>query len=226
MDRASPRIDVWIMRTDRIDSPAHERLLARLSETERNDHDRHAKPQDRVLHAAAHALKRHALSARFDVKPSAWSFTMNAYGKPRPSNGPDGAEPRFNLTHTPGLVAVAVSNGIDLGLDAETLDPAHATLDTAMAFAHPSELRTLDPASPHFVGDFYRLWTRKEALAKATGLGLSLEVRTLIFADEIDGPWHLEEWDEGPHDRMALIVETKLGSPEIRIHRIEPTALT
>ena len=218
--KTQPRVDLWIMHIGMTDATIHDRLLARLNERERAHHDRHAKPQDRLHHAAAHALKRHALSARFDGAPSKWEFTENAYGKPRLSNGPDGTDPHFNLTHTPGLVAVAVSNGLDLGLDAEVLDPDHVTLDTAMAFAHPSELRELDPASPNFVRDFYRLWTRKEVLAKATGLGLSLDVRTLVFSDEIDGQWHLHEWDEGADHRMALIATLKNGTPEIVEHRL------
>jgi 4'-phosphopantetheinyl transferase len=220
MNGGAPRVDLWIMHTGMIDAKLHDRLLARLNERERAHHDRHAKPQDRLHHAAAHALKRHALSARFDGAPSKWEFTENPYGKPRLSNGPNSTDPHFNLTHTSGLVAVAVSNGLDLGLDAEALDPDHVSLDTAMAFAHSSELRGLDPASPHFVHNFYRLWTRKEVLAKATGLGLSLDVRTLVFADEIDGQWHLHEWDEDADHHLALIATLKYGPPEIVEHRV------
>jgi 4'-phosphopantetheinyl transferase len=221
MTTKTPRVDVWIMPTGTIDPVIHRRLYTRLDDRERAAHDRHAKEHDRLLYAAAHALKRYALLTQFDGAPTSWTFTENAYGKPRLSNPPDGTDPRFNLTHTPGLVAVAVSNGLDLGLDAEALDPSHATLDTASAFAHPSELRALDPDSPDYVRKFYRLWTRKEALAKATGLGLSLEVRTLIFADEIDSQWHLHEWDEGDSHRIALIAALEFGVPEIVTHRID-----
>lgn len=219
MDGKVPRIDLWIMHTDTIDPQAYQRLLARLSPRERSVLERLAKPADRRLHAAAHALKRHALSARFDRAPLEWDFVENANGKPRLSNAADGTDPRFNLTHTQGLVAVAVSNGLDLGLDAEWHDPTHATLDTAQAFAHPAELRAFDPESASFVRDFYRLWTRKEALAKATGLGLALDVRTLIFDDEIQS-WHLAEWEEGPEHCIALVTEAKTDAPEILLHRI------
>lgn len=220
MDGARPLIDLWLMPTHDIDDTRHAALLARLPDPERQEHDRHARPMDRLLYAAAHALKRHALSQRFDGLPLAWEFTEGPYGKPRLSNPPDGADPRFNLSHTPGLVAVAVADGIDLGLDVEALDPAHADMDTADAFAHRTELGDLDPAAPDFVDRFYRLWTRKEALAKATGLGLALEVRALIFADELDGRWHLHEHDVDGSHRLALIAELKSGAPEIAMHRI------
>jgi 4'-phosphopantetheinyl transferase len=226
MDERDRRIDLWLMRTDAIDPATHQKLLARLNAQERDAHDRHAKPSDRLLHAAAHALKRHALSARFDGHPSAWTFTENPNGKPRLSNPPDGNDPRFNLSHTAGLVAVAVSHGIELGLDVEALDPAHADLDTAEAFAHPAEWRALDPKAADFIPAFYRLWTRKEALAKATGLGLALEVRQLILEDEIDGQWHLTEFDPTPQHRLALMSALGQGSPQIEIHEIEPLLIS
>ena len=220
-----PRIDLWLMPCHDIDQARHAAVLARLPDGERAEHDRHAKPADRLLYAAAHSLKRHALSARFGGPPDGWTFVDGPHGKPRLSNPPDGRDPRFNLSHTPGLVAVAVADGIELGLDIEALDPAHVDLDTAMAFAHASELGDLDPAAPDFVDRFYRLWTRKEALAKATGLGLSLDVRELIVADELDGQWHLHEQEEDTGHRLALIAELKLGEPAIVTHRISAAAM-
>ena len=221
MTDATQRIDLYWMLTDAIDQSQHQELLSLLSDTERQAHDRFAKPEDRLLHAAAHTLKRFALATRFGGNPAMWNFLDGTHGKPRLSNPPDGTDPRFNLSHTPGLVAVAVSDGIELGLDVEALDPTHADLDTAHAFAHPTELRLLDPNAPDFIPAFYRLWTRKEALAKATGLGLSLEVRELIFDDEIQGQWHLMESDVTPQHRLALIAALKNGTPDVVMHRID-----
>ena len=220
MDAPTPRIDLWLMPL--ADNPAdhYARWLALLDETERSAHDRHAKPQDRLLFAAAHALTRHALSQRFDGDPRHWRFVEGQHGKPRVVNPPQAVDPRFNLSHSAGLVAVAIADGLELGLDVEALDPNSADLDTAHAFAHPVELRRLDPQANDFVANFYRLWTRKEALAKATGLGLSLEVRQLIFDEEIAGHWHLMECDEGPAHRVALITEIKKGAPEIITQRL------
>ena len=222
MDATAPRIDLWIMRTDPIDASLHQRLLTRLDERERKTHQKLAKEQDRILYAAAHALKRHALSQAAPGDPLQWRFSENNYGKPALSNPPDGYDLRFNLSHTPGLVAIALSQGLELGLDVEHLNPTHADLDVAAAFAHPSELKALDPTHPDFVAAFYRLWTCKEALAKATGLGLALEVRQFNLAEEIDGVWHLEDWQEDQSHHIALIASLAQGQPSLIIHRIEP----
>lgn len=220
MTNATQRIDIHWMRTDDIDEELHQRLLTLLSESERQAHQRLAKAEDRILYAAAHALARHALTRRFGTHSALWSFVDGTHGKPRVSNPPDGTAPRFNLSHTPGLVAVAVSDGIELGLDVEALDPTHADLDTAKAFAHPAELRELAPSAPDFIAAFYRLWTRKEALAKATGLGLSLEVRHLIFEDEIRDQWQLAEWDVTPQHRMAVVTAWNGITSEVTVRSI------
>ena len=67
--------------------------------------------------------------------------------------------------------------------------------------------------------------TEQEAMAKATGLGLALEVRQLIFTEELEGQWHLHEQDEGEAHRLALIAELKNGAPEIVTHRIASAEL-
>lgn len=223
MDAPSPRIDLWLMPLDGSAANHHQRWLTSLDDAERVAHDRHTKAADRLLFAAAHALTRHALSQRFGGDPTHWRFAENPHGKPRIANPLPALDPRFNLSHTPGLVAVAVADGLELGLDVEALNPLSADLDTAQAFAHPSELRQLDPNATDFMAAFYKLWTRKEALAKATGLGLSLEVRQLIFDDEIVGHWHLTEMDEGQHHRVALVTELKKGPPTIVTQRTSPT---
>jgi len=222
MDAVSPRIDLWLMPLNGDAVDHHGRWLAGLDDAERVAHDRHAKDQDRILYAASHALTRYALSQRFDADPSHWRFSEGPHGKPRIAHPGPAIDPRFNLSHTPGLVAVAITDGLELGLDVEALDPVSADLDTAHAFAHPAELRHLDPEAPDFLAAFYKLWTRKEALAKATGLGLSLEVRQLIFEDEIVDHWHLIEFDEGTAHRVALLAELNKGRPEFVMHRIVP----
>lgn len=220
MDTPLPRIDLWLMPLGDDAIHHHEDWLAFLDDAERAAHDRHAKLPDRLRYAAAHALARHALSHRFDGDPTHWRFTENQHGKPRIATVLPAVDPRFNLSHTDGLVAVAVADGLELGVDVEALDPVSADLDTAEAFAHPSELRQLDPDSTDFVATFYRLWTCKEALAKATGLGLSLEVRQFIFEDEIADEWHVLESEEGQTHRWALVAEQKKGIPHLVIHRL------
>ena len=80
----------------------------------------------------------------------------------------------FNLSHTDGLVAIALSRSRRVGIDVEKTRSVLDEIEIADKFFSPSEsvqLRSLSPADRHFA--FLCCWTRKEAYAKATGLGLA-----------------------------------------------------
>lgn len=73
----------------------------------------------------------------------------------------------FNISHSHGSVAVAVSDVGEIGIDIETTDvPRDKALRLAKRFFSESE-SSLCPDS------FPRLWTRKEAAAKLLGIPLA-----------------------------------------------------
>lgn len=80
--------------------------------------------------------------------------------------------PCFSLTHTAGLVAVAVATGRDVGVDAEAVVADAATSAVAETFCTPAELQAFDALDE---GDrlarFFALWTLKESILKAAGKG-------------------------------------------------------
>ena len=81
----------------------------------------------------------------------------------------------FNISHSGGLVVCAVSTGGRIGVDTERVK----TLDMSAFqdyFSEKERQWMQKTASPEQA--FFRLWTRKEALAKADGRGLSLPFDT------------------------------------------------
>ncbi|CAH0159790.1 4'-phosphopantetheinyl transferase superfamily protein [Roseomonas sp. CECT 9278] len=156
-----------------------EALLPRLDEAERARAGRFVFARDRRAYVLAHALLRFALAShgmRWDARIAA-----DAQGKPR-------VDPRdgllhVSLTHTDGLVAVAVAQDHEVGVDAEAAarDPDEAAL-RALALA-PPEIAELDGAADRRQR-LLRLWVAKEAVAKAVGLGLALQIRQVVLADE------------------------------------------
>jgi 4'-phosphopantetheinyl transferase len=98
-------------------------------------------------------------------------FTYGAFGKPALVGGGG----QFNLSHSGELVVIAVSALSPVGVDVEQVDRSVdfdgvvGSLGSAgerVAFAAlPTEDRRLA---------FFRWWTRKEAVMKALGTGLSL----------------------------------------------------
>lgn len=191
-----------------------------LDDDERRRSERFRFERDRLIFSAAHALLRAALAARLGK----WKggFRVDGFGKPE-LEPPTGTPPlRFNLTHTHGLVACALVDGADIGIDAEQIDPSRPLLELAehyFADAEIAQLRAAGGASRATA--FYRLWTLKEAIIKAIGEGLSLPLKRFAFTLEplsltIEGgdarEWHVEECRTVPEHAMALALRRPPGA--------------
>src|SRR5690606_40514070 len=81
---------------------------------------------------------------------------------------------------------IGVSRGGAIGVDIEVVSATPPYEVASMTFA-PSERQMLE-AAPERAELFYRLWVRKEALAKAIGRGLSLNLRDIAVHDGLDIP--------------------------------------
>jgi len=111
--------------------------------------------------------------------------------KPEPelaAAGPDAL--KFNLSHTGALAALVVTEGVDIGVDVELADPVKE--DIAGRFFSVPEQKALAalPEAEQTRG-FHRCWTRKEALVKALGDGLSAPLDGFAVSIEADAPARL-----------------------------------
>jgi 4'-phosphopantetheinyl transferase len=184
-------------------------LTELLDSRERARAARFAFEEDRRAYVAAHALLRVRLSEHLGGAPQDWRFAAAAHGKPFLLDAPH--DLRFSLTHARDMVAVALCEGADIGVDVEPANRRAESLKLAERFFAPQEatyLRSLE-------GDarceaFFAIWTVKEAVVKATGLGLaggldgfaiSLDPLTLTPRDasEPSTEWRLAHWRPGAH---------------------------
>lgn len=172
-------IEVFACRVTTADDGLLGALLGRLDARERDQAGRFVFARDRRIYVAAHALLRFA--AEQVAGPWRWRIVAGAHGKPRLEPA-DGA-PRFSLTHTDGLAAVALCREHEVGLDAEadSRDPDEAAL-SALALA-PPEIAELDRHTDRRQR-LLQLWVAKEAVAKAVGLGLGLPLQQVVLSGE------------------------------------------
>lgn len=85
----------------------------------------------------------------------------------------DPALPDFNLSHSDGLVAVAVGDG-RVGIDLQGVNPDFDPVPLAERFFAKDEAAVIRSAPETKRADlFFALWTKKEALGKALGRGLA-----------------------------------------------------
>ena len=164
------QVHVWAWDLDPPPLPSDWEIL---SEEETLRAHRFVYPRDRDRYVRAHSAMRTLLGGYTGVGPAGISFSTNAYGKPQIQSGNALELVRFNLTHSAGVAALAISRDYDLGIDIEHVRP----IDPEIAKDHFSarELATLQSLPPEqWLQGFYRCWTSKEALLKGEGLGLNL----------------------------------------------------
>jgi 4'-phosphopantetheinyl transferase len=139
---------------------------------------RFLRDDDRHRFLTGRALTRSALGSYLGCPPAEISLTVTAFGKPClcRAGGPD---LRFNLSHSGGLVALAVVIGNEVGIDVEAEPPGNADELVSIVLSGP-ERRAYEGLPPALrPAAFLSCWTRKEALLKASGTGLSCDPRML-----------------------------------------------
>ncbi|GAA3720944.1 4'-phosphopantetheinyl transferase superfamily protein [Spinactinospora alkalitolerans] len=206
-------------------------LPALLDERERERHARYRMAADRDRYAAAHALARLVCAREAGCAPQEVAFTLHCghcdrpepHGKPRPAGPAQGLE--LSITHSGARVAVAVARGAAVGVDVEQVREGRdieGLADYALTGAERTALDAV-PAAGRTAG-FFTYWSRKEALLKATGEGLSGGLASVAVSGPADDPavlaWDspgapehvwLGDLDAGPDHRAALAVLT--GAP-------------
>lgn len=125
----------------------------------------------RQTYGRAHGFLREVLAMHNSLSANELRFTPDSNGKPQLAVG----GLHFNLSYRPGRALLAVSNAGPVGADVEPLTPlADAAALIAELFA-PAEQAALRAAAPaDYWPLFYLIWTRKEAYAKALGMGLGM----------------------------------------------------
>jgi 4'-phosphopantetheinyl transferase len=177
-----------------------EELLPYLHEAEREQVAWLNQPADRWSFAAAHVGVRSLLATALGCSPREVAFLRGARGKPDldpARHGDDTHRVHFNISHTRGLVAVALA-GRPVGVDVERvreISDMHAVGETVFANESLSALaETVGEAARTAL--FFRFWTLGEAFIKATGEGLTQGLKTFAFnasgaprLTRVDGQW-------------------------------------
>jgi 4'-phosphopantetheinyl transferase len=147
-------------------APYYEGALSLLPPARRAKTERLRRPADRLRSLAAWLLLRRFLGARGDS-----DIKFGPWGRPELAKG----GPAFSLSHSGDFSALSVSDAAH-GLDLEGLArPVNfqAVLPRILSPAEAPFAKSL-AQSPE---GFFFVWTRKEALMKALGLGFQLDPR-------------------------------------------------
>lgn len=144
-----------------------------LSRTLPDEHARaarFARAEDSLRNLLGRALLR-TVAAHYGGMDPTQVIRVSTWGKPELEACTVGC----NISHACNQLWVAVAASQQVGIDIESADAAHARREAAAGF-HPDEIAALRRAPDARLATM-RCWCRKEAVSKATGLGLSLPLR-------------------------------------------------
>lgn len=224
---ADGEVHVWYARADLIGDAALAQYESLLSRDEIARRNRYRFEKDRRLLLVSHALLRLGLSRYVDVAPTGWTFVQNGYGKPEIARPRTDPPLRFNLSHTRGMAALAVTLGREIGVDVENCLRNIDAVGLAGRYFSPreaAELRSLPPEQRQ--SRFFDFWTLKEAYIKARGMGLSFPLRDFSMAvdtspveikfaagvDDVAVEWQFEQFHPSEHHKIAVAVRRDTGT--------------
>ena len=130
---------------------------------------------DQRRSAVARAALSRLVATRAGIDPAAVTLDHDEHGRPLI----EGSALAVSIAHAAEFVACAVSERA-VGVDLERTDRPEADAALAKRFCTPAERRQLDnlPVDERQQA-LVRLWTRKEAVAKALGLGVAIPFEQL-----------------------------------------------
>ncbi|WP_327325089.1 4'-phosphopantetheinyl transferase superfamily protein [Streptomyces sp. NBC_01210] len=175
---------------------------------------------DRDAYTVAHVTLRRLLGERLGQAPEAITLSREPCthcGGPHGRPVVPGNAVHFSLSHTDGLVMIALAT-VPVGVDVEGV-PAPGTVAEVATQLHPRERTELAALPPeHRPAAFAGCWTRKEALLKATGVGLNEDL-SLTYVGAGAQPagsadWLLADLPTDPGFAAAIAVHlTAPGAP-------------
>ena len=154
-------------------APADELMAQWITQEDRREFAKYGRPDARSASLLARAALRALLAHQTQQK--SWVFTHESTGKLR-MTCPDLGSVEGSISHSRGRVACAVSHAGPIGVDIEAhrFRAYDAIARYGFGAGEQVEVARLGARA------FYRIWTLREAMAKATGEGLAL------VADGID----------------------------------------
>ncbi|MBL7793514.1 MAG: 4'-phosphopantetheinyl transferase superfamily protein [Saprospiraceae bacterium] len=172
---------------------------------------------DQKRFISSRGLLRLILGSYLGQPPHALQFAYTAKGKPVLAAEFSSEALCFNLSHAGSFALYAVTRGRNVGIDIEHMRDQIDVDQIAGRFFSPGEIRSLEQVHGSNRKElFFQYWTRKEALIKAIGEGLSFPLEQLDVSS-INGKafhtenslWYIQDLFPGPGYTGAIALAEK-----------------
>lgn len=222
---AEGMVHLWFATLDQLrPRTAFYRDLLDPVETERAQRFRFK--QDRERFILGHGVLRELLGRYLKRDGSLIRFSRGPFGKPYLER----KKLRFNFSDTKDAILVGFTTGQEIGVDIETMT---RELDHAAVSEHyftTPEIAAIQAAGPDAKQCFLDFWTRKEAVLKASGVGIMDDLRVLrvdgehnVMAIEHEAfvkmaakEYHVRTWHLEQQHIVSLALPKQAGSVSFR----------
>ena len=152
-----------------------DRLAGCLAPDEEQRASAYSLPAVRHCYVACRSVLRNLLARYLETDPDKIEFAYSDHGKPRLAGRTAETGVEFNVSHTDGLAVVGIGRRRPLGVDIERLRDLSDMDGLIRRYFAPAEQEALGGRTASALRrSFFEIWTRKEAVMKALGVGLSL----------------------------------------------------
>jgi len=216
------QVRLWRVDLD-VGADAEARFRRELSPGEIARAEGFASAPARRRFVVARGTLRVLLGEQLGERPGSIAIETGPSGKPRLA----GAAPRlgFSVSHSGDLALICIAE-CEVGVDLEGLRPVPDAVEIARRRFAPAEARFVGEGGPGDVDRrFLTCWTRKEALVKAVGAGLSFDLGSFtVPLDERDGIVSLDDPGKTRAQRW-LISDIPLDDAHIAALALPATAV-
>lgn len=160
-------VNLWLINVA-TDAQIAQQLKDTLNEDELKRTERFAFEKDRNQFITAHGTLRTVLAKYLETTPAEIQFKKSKNKKPQllfPLTSL-----KFNISHSENKILIGVSDA-EIGVDIEMIKPGFAFKEFIKTYFSANE-RDKILLSPNPNETFYKYWTRKESVLKASGSGI------------------------------------------------------
>lgn len=197
----SGTVHLWYATLDAL-RPRMEALRELLDPVEQERMARFRFEHDRERFVLGHGWLRELLGAYLKRDGSLVRMARGPFGKPYLER----KDLRFNMSDTKDAILIGFASGVEIGVDIETMA---RTVDHDAVSKHyftPAEIRVIESAGAQALQRFLEFWTRKEAVLKASGVGIMEDLRALRV--------------DGAVNKLTITHEAfgRMAAPEYHVH--------
>jgi len=216
---------LWRARLD-VDATVEVELGGELTAEETARAERFARPEDRRRFVVARGVLRMLLGSILGENPRSIPIDAGPSGKPRLADAEHGVF--FNVSHSRDEALVCIAGGGEVGVDLEAVRPVRSAVAIARQRFASAETSFIEAGAT--TGEvnrrFLLCWTRKEALAKAVGAGLSFDLRRIgVPLAAAGGLVSIGDREGTPSSQRWLLVNVPLGAEHVATLALPASAL-